>query len=93
MNGDGQINEDELLDILERITSAQFAKLIFKLKVPKNLMPGEDKAQTLRAIALIEWAKAQGGCELETIPQILKGMGIRLSQLPCALKAPMKFIN
>lgn len=88
MNGDGQINEDELLNILEKITEGQFAKLIFKLKVPKNLMPGEDKERTIRAIALIEWAKALGGCGLEKISQILKEMGITLSQLPSALKDP-----
>ena len=71
-----KIDEDELLDILEKMIPAQFAKFIAKLKVPKYLMPGEDKAQTLRAIALLEWAEVPGGCGLEKIKQVLEDMGI-----------------
>ncbi len=70
------MNENELLDILERITLAQFAKLVFLLQVPKNLMPAEDKELTLRAIALLEWAQAPGGSGLEKIQQTLAEMGI-----------------
>jgi CHAT domain-containing protein len=61
------INEDELLDILEQMIPVQFKKLCFKLKVPKNLLPSEDKDQTSKAIALLEWATAPGGCGLENI--------------------------
>jgi len=71
LNGGTEINEDELLDTLERITPAQFAKLVFKLKVPKNLMPGADKPQTERAIALLSWAEAPGGCGPKKIKQAL----------------------
>ncbi|MBK4729952.1 CHAT domain-containing protein [Oxynema sp. CENA135] len=59
--------EDELLDILEQMIPVQFNRLLFKLKVPKSLMPSPDKPQTERAIALLEWATAPGGCGLENI--------------------------
>jgi hypothetical protein len=81
MNGGTKINEDELLDTLERIIPAQFARLVFKLKVPKNLMPSENKEPTLRAIALLEWAEAPGGCGLEKIKHTLEEMEILVGKI------------
>lgn len=66
-----KINKNELLNILERITPTQFNRLFYSLDVPRTLMPGEDKPQTKRAIALLEWAEAPGGCGLEKIKQAL----------------------
>jgi pimeloyl-ACP methyl ester carboxylesterase len=65
------LNKEEVLKILERILPVQFNQLLFKLDVPRHLMPGEDKPQTERAIALLEWAEAPGGCGLEKIKQAL----------------------
>jgi hypothetical protein len=65
------LNKNQLLDILEQMTSTQFDRLIFRLDVPQNLMPSEDKPQTERAIALLRWAQAPGGCGLEKIKQAL----------------------
>ncbi len=66
-----QINKGELLDILERMIPAQFNRLLFTLKVPRHLMPASDIPQTERAIALLEWAEAPGGCGLQKIKQAL----------------------
>ncbi len=65
------MNKNELLDILERIIQAEFDQLLFKLNVPGNLMPGSDKPQTQRAIALLEWAESPKGCGLKKIKQAL----------------------
>lgn len=65
------INKNELLNILERMIPPQFERLIFRLDVPQHLMPSSDKTQTEKAIALLKWAKAPGGCGLETIKQVL----------------------
>lgn len=81
MNGRPEINKDDLLDTLERITPIEFARLVFQLEVPKNLMPAEDKEATLRAISLLEWAKAPGGCGLERIQQALEERGILLDKI------------
>jgi hypothetical protein len=93
MNGGAEINVNELLNTLERITNAQFARLVFQLKVPRNLMPSEDKELTLRAIALLEWAEALGGCGLEKIKHTLEEMGISLGQLHCLSKDPNQIHN
>jgi hypothetical protein len=72
MNGSAEIDKKELLNTLEQMTSTQFDKLIFLLNVPQNLMPSSDKPQTERAIALLLWAQAPGGCVLERIKQVLE---------------------
>ncbi len=67
MDGDTQEIKNELLRILERMIQAEFDQLLFKLNVPGNLMPGSDKSQTQRAIALLEWAESPKGCGLKKI--------------------------
>lgn len=71
MNGGAEINKNELLETLEQMTPTEFNRLIFRLGVPQNLMPSQDKPQTERAIALLRWAEAPGGCRLEKIKQAL----------------------
>jgi hypothetical protein len=93
MNGGVEINKNDLLDILERISSTKFNRLVFTLNVPKNLMPSEDKEQTQRAIALLEWAVAPGGCGLEKIKQALERMEIDLGGLLCPPKDPNQIHN
>ncbi len=65
------IDKNELLDILGRIIPPQFAQLVFILDVPRHLMPAPEKPQIERAIALLEWAEAPGGCGLAKIKQEL----------------------
>ncbi len=91
MSGSTEINKNELLEILEQMTSTQFKKFILKLDVPRNLIPSLDRPQTEIAVNLLYLAEAPGGCRLEKIKQTLEGMGINLGKLPCTSKDPNKY--
>ncbi len=80
MNGSAEINQDELLDTLEQMTSTQFKKFIFQLGVPLNLIPSLEKPQTDIALDVLLLAKAPGGCGLDKIKQTLEEMRIPLGK-------------
>lgn len=61
----------ELLDILIRLTRVQFNLLVTYLNVRPGHLPGKDVEQGERAIALIEYAEAPGGCGLDQIKHAL----------------------
>lgn len=88
MNGGIEIDKNELLGILENLTSVQFKKFIFELDIPQNLISSLDKPQTEIAIDILLWAKAAGGCGLEKIKQTLEDMGFIKSELSYSSKAP-----
>ncbi len=88
MNGSAEINQDELLDTLEQMTSTQFKKFILKLNVPLNLIPSLDKPQTDIALDVLLPTKAPGGCGLQKIKPTLEEMNISLGKLPSASKDP-----
>lgn len=62
----------ELLEILIRLTSVQFDLLVTYMNVRLSHLPGKNATQAERAISLINYAEAPGGCGLETIQQNLE---------------------
>ncbi len=66
----------ELLKTLKQMVLPQFNELIFILGAPKEYMSSPDQPQVERAIELLNWAEAPGGCGLEQIMQTLEEMGI-----------------
>ena len=70
------IDKIELLETLKQIFSPQFSELIFRLDAPTEYLPSSDKPQVERAMKLLNWAEAPGGCGLEQIMQTLEEMGI-----------------
>ncbi len=88
MNGSAEIDKNELLNTLERLLPAQFKKLLLLANAPQNLMPSQDNPQTERAVDVILWAEAPGGCGLKQIKQTLEGMGITVGKLHCPSKDP-----
>lgn len=67
-----EINQNDLLSILEKITPPEFERLIFTLGIPNHLMPGANQTRTERAVALLRWAQSPNGCGLKKIAQALK---------------------
>lgn len=65
------VDRTELLDILLEITPVQFNLLVTYIKVKGGHLPGKDASQSDRAVALIEYAEAPGGCGLDQIKHAL----------------------
>ena len=60
-----------LLETLKKLLAVQFEELVYYLSVPIEYLPASDKEQAERAIKLLRWAEAPGGCGLGAVKRCL----------------------
>jgi hypothetical protein len=73
-------NRLALFDRLSKLTTQEFAKLVFTLKLPTGIMPGSVTPQGDRVSALLNWAESFTSRGLDEVEELIACPAIALLQ-------------
>jgi hypothetical protein len=61
----------EIVSLISDLPRAQFEQLLFTIKPPSSVVPGDTAPQANRTYAFLQWSEGPGGCGLETVFEVV----------------------